>query len=293
MNNTATNDLGLIYMNARYYVGSIGRFASADTIVPDPANPQSFNRYSYVLNRPLSFIDPTGHRECNIATLDCSSPMPHTSAFQEALLEAWTYYEANFDLPFASAQNMTQRFSCNHDGVDWSGEFTVLAPASGTVTQASPDSPAGMWRIGQILRDENGNRTGIGQVREWSVFNTATDNPLHESDRLRSEDHLLEPERLLETGEWEDLQPGWSHARGTVIRIDHGHNLETIYYHTNYSVAAGTTVNQGDVLGVTANNGWSSGTHLHYTLQFTYNGNPIKLNPLAPPPAIRHLLTIP
>ena len=30
------DDLGLIYMNARYYVGSIGRFASADTIVPDP-----------------------------------------------------------------------------------------------------------------------------------------------------------------------------------------------------------------------------------------------------------------
>ncbi|MBX3060329.1 MAG: hypothetical protein KF770_28050 [Anaerolineae bacterium] len=35
-NNTSSNDLGLIYMNARYYVGSIGRFASADTLVPDP-----------------------------------------------------------------------------------------------------------------------------------------------------------------------------------------------------------------------------------------------------------------
>ncbi len=52
-------------MNARYYVPSIGRFASADTIVPDPTNPQSMNRFSYVRNNPLKFIDPTGHYECH------------------------------------------------------------------------------------------------------------------------------------------------------------------------------------------------------------------------------------
>jgi RHS repeat-associated protein len=60
-NNTGANDLGLIYMNARYYIGSIGRFASADTIVPDPANPQSYNRFGYVLNNPVKRFDPTGH----------------------------------------------------------------------------------------------------------------------------------------------------------------------------------------------------------------------------------------
>ena len=61
------DDLGLIYMNARYYVGSIGRFASADTIVPDRSNPQQYDRYTYVLNNPLRFTDPTGHcveRQC-------------------------------------------------------------------------------------------------------------------------------------------------------------------------------------------------------------------------------------
>jgi RHS repeat-associated protein len=60
-NNTGDYDLGLIYMNARYYVPEIGRFASADTIVPDPGNPQSSNRYSYVLNSPIKLADPTGH----------------------------------------------------------------------------------------------------------------------------------------------------------------------------------------------------------------------------------------
>ncbi|HIE55672.1 MAG TPA: RHS repeat-associated core domain-containing protein, partial [Chromatiaceae bacterium] len=54
-------DLGLYYYNARYYLPGLGRFLSADTIVPDPQNPQSLNRYSYVLNRPLNLIDSTGH----------------------------------------------------------------------------------------------------------------------------------------------------------------------------------------------------------------------------------------
>ncbi|MBN1991713.1 MAG: RHS repeat-associated core domain-containing protein [Anaerolineae bacterium] len=52
---------GLYDYNARYYSPYLGRFISADTIVPRPNNPQSLNRYSYVLNRPLQGGDPTGH----------------------------------------------------------------------------------------------------------------------------------------------------------------------------------------------------------------------------------------
>jgi RHS repeat-associated protein len=39
----------------------INRFLSADTIVPGYANPQNLNRFSYVLNNPLRYTDPTGH----------------------------------------------------------------------------------------------------------------------------------------------------------------------------------------------------------------------------------------
>jgi RHS repeat-associated protein len=65
---SAPDDIGLIYMNARWYLPGLGRFISADTIVPNPTNPQSYNRYSYVLNSALNFTDPTGHKECD---LDC------------------------------------------------------------------------------------------------------------------------------------------------------------------------------------------------------------------------------
>jgi hypothetical protein len=39
----------------------INRFLQPDSIIPDPYNPQSWNRYSYVTNRPVNFNDPTGH----------------------------------------------------------------------------------------------------------------------------------------------------------------------------------------------------------------------------------------
>ncbi len=52
---------GLMYYGARYYDPALGRFISADPIVPNPANPQDLNRYAYVRNNPLKYIDPTGH----------------------------------------------------------------------------------------------------------------------------------------------------------------------------------------------------------------------------------------
>ena len=52
---------GLLFYNARWYDPAVGRFLQADTVVPEPGNPQSLNRYSYVGNQPLKYTDPTGH----------------------------------------------------------------------------------------------------------------------------------------------------------------------------------------------------------------------------------------
>jgi len=65
----------LLFYNARWYDPVIGRFISADTIVPQPGNPQSLNRYSYTANNPLRFVDPSGHRECEGAS-NCNGPDP-------------------------------------------------------------------------------------------------------------------------------------------------------------------------------------------------------------------------
>lgn len=62
--------VGLDYFGARYFSAAQGRFASPDLPFADqaPANPQSWNLYSYVRNNPLAFVDPTGrstHTDAN------------------------------------------------------------------------------------------------------------------------------------------------------------------------------------------------------------------------------------
>ena len=53
---------GLDFAQARYYNSSHGRFTSVDPLTASATikNPQTFNRYSYVLNSPYKFTDPLG-----------------------------------------------------------------------------------------------------------------------------------------------------------------------------------------------------------------------------------------
>lgn len=53
--------LGLYNYGARFYSPTLGRFIQPDTIIPSVDDPQSLNRYSYVGNNPINFIDPSGH----------------------------------------------------------------------------------------------------------------------------------------------------------------------------------------------------------------------------------------
>lgn len=51
----------LMHYGARFYSPWLGRFLSADTLVPEPGNPQALNRYTYTYGNPVNFVDPTGH----------------------------------------------------------------------------------------------------------------------------------------------------------------------------------------------------------------------------------------
>ncbi len=53
-------NIGLIHMNGRLYDPEIRRFLGPDNFIQDPYNTQNFNRYSYVLNNPLVYTDPSG-----------------------------------------------------------------------------------------------------------------------------------------------------------------------------------------------------------------------------------------
>jgi RHS repeat-associated protein len=54
------DNVALVHMNGRVYDPFVGRFISADPLIQDPLNGQSYNRYSYVLNNPTNLTDPSG-----------------------------------------------------------------------------------------------------------------------------------------------------------------------------------------------------------------------------------------
>jgi RHS repeat-associated protein len=58
-------EIGLYYYVARFYDPQLGRFISADTIVPEPGNVKAYDRYSYVTNNPINFNDPSGKVLCD------------------------------------------------------------------------------------------------------------------------------------------------------------------------------------------------------------------------------------
>ena len=114
--------LGLYDYNARYYDAELGRFISADTIVPmnsdkvsiqplatsfaetnilnrlyqeragliedlhisGPINPQALSRFTYTLNAPQKYIDPTGHAH--------EDPIPEPPNFTTTFTEAGGFY---------------------------------------------------------------------------------------------------------------------------------------------------------------------------------------------------------
>ena len=59
-------ETGLDYFNARYLATVLGRFGVPDEpmIAQKASDPQSWNLFSYVLNNPLIFTDPSGREPC-------------------------------------------------------------------------------------------------------------------------------------------------------------------------------------------------------------------------------------
>ncbi len=106
---------GLYYYGARYYDANIGRFISADSIVPDFTNPQCLNRYSYCLNNPLRYTDPTGQWSWGDLW----------GSFTETVTSAWKTAGSNVGALYGSA--------CSWSISTWT--YTVK-PAANTGIQA-------------------------------------------------------------------------------------------------------------------------------------------------------------
>ena len=74
----ASDAVGLLFYNARWYDSALGRFISADSIIPDPYNPLDYDRFNYVRNNAVKYTDPSGHKTVCKGNI-CSDDVPYQS----------------------------------------------------------------------------------------------------------------------------------------------------------------------------------------------------------------------
>jgi RHS repeat-associated protein len=118
-------DGGLTHMNGRLYDPVLARFVSADPIVQAPYDLQSLNRYSYVLNNPLCYTDPTGFSAWTKFRDKILKPVA-------AIAVAWVVGPAVFNAVLPSAVGAAGATGMGMTGSVWAGA-AVAGAASGAV----------------------------------------------------------------------------------------------------------------------------------------------------------------
>lgn len=79
--------LQLVHMNGRIFDPVIGRMLTPDPTIPAPLNLQAFNRYSYVYNNPISFIDPDGLTPEQVASASSGVTVDELNAANKAMAD--------------------------------------------------------------------------------------------------------------------------------------------------------------------------------------------------------------
>ena len=241
------DDLGLIYYNARYYLPSVGRFLSADTIVPDSEDPESFNRYAYTRNNPLKYVDPSGHcwgfasglrntfYQTTCQNIDAAvSIIRHTdaSAEERALAVAYIGVEA---LAHGTAIVGTGIVAI---GCLTGGGTVVCATGGSAITAASSDGdPTNeVQRVSQVLcadGDCTNEARGAAHVAKRTIDFLA--------DNANTVNHIMQPKhawnRLINLGgnraqDYQAIQPYLQQAVDNGLRtlLSSGSNVTAIQY---------------------------------------------------------------
>ncbi|MGO9221103.1 MAG: RHS repeat domain-containing protein [Streptosporangiaceae bacterium] len=90
---------GFYQMGARWYDPYIAQWIQPDTMVPDPTDPQTLNRYVYADNNPLRYTDPSGHDVgcpgCDASDAGILGELAGTSGSEAA----WNYFVSVFNSP--------------------------------------------------------------------------------------------------------------------------------------------------------------------------------------------------
>lgn len=282
----------LIHMIGRAYDPLLGRFLSVDPIIQFPANSQSLNPYSYILNNPMAGTDPTGYEVCgaeknpDCTHVDIRREKPVGSNIRSTTVITGNVandsgISASFSYRFdQGGQILSGSISLNGSGNRLGSENRIASPdasdtgstggranagaAAGAATLAGSLEGARDWgQSEKVLRSLSLTRllTGIGMLTASAELGVGSDRP---SDELTLErrldaawsDSLSETDGLRSSG-----------TRSVVI----GESMDRV---RSAAVSRGATINFGEywkdnptssdlLAGLVFNAGWMVGAMIN------------------------------
>lgn len=168
----------LMDYGARYYSPLLGRFISADSVVPQPADPQSLNRYSYALNSPLVRVDPSGHGDCPVLSAAFCQPgwyglqnNPYHIRFEGSwktlkmgMSRAWSILRAA-ELTESKLRQKDKRLPQKGEGTAWRAVYGVVTVRRSNEAQYGWTRSAHLIDFGDRALDPPGD--GPGEARNF------------------------------------------------------------------------------------------------------------------------------
>jgi hypothetical protein len=177
----------LLDYKARWYSPALGRFTQPDSIVPEPGNPQAWNRYSYTLNNPVKYKDPTGHcvDAATVAFCAVGGGIPVLGPIIIIGVIVTVLVVANSDGP-APPPAYVQAALAAESGATVEGEEATEGSIAGSETGQKPKIEEDLAIEGEItLSDhakENLEKRGWTEEEALSVANNPTGQYISEQD---------------------------------------------------------------------------------------------------------------
>jgi RHS repeat-associated protein len=245
--------LGLYFYNARFYDSSLGRFISADTLIPNPGNVLDWDRYAAMRNNPLKYTDPTGHFCEMVGTNEICSADPDSNGH-------WgTVYD--------------RRIDTDRDG------WISMSEAEAYFLK----------QIRNPLRSNNPLYRNFGQSRD--LDHPKGKRPGQRQYHMSIDAGYKAGDPVYPLSEGVVTHAGWSHDFGNFIMIEHdifGYMFYSVYAHlgkskedTGIFTSTGQTVNANTKIGEVGTTKGDTGTsaHLHVEVRTANNVTVDAANP--------------
>jgi len=261
-------DTGLCYYNARYYDPGIGRFISADSVVPNPYNSQAYNRYMYVVGNPIRYNDPSGHVPDGPGSTDTDQSEPDPGA-------------GGTIGPAAPGADYGERTVCISNG-----KYCWKQPRPEKFVQGLDNNNKKIETIATenpnvesvVLAEDNGIETPIsvhdyrGKTDEPGVFQkfrNRTHTGIDYKAKVGTSIYSVITGNVIFAGE----QAGY----GNLIIIEDENGYRYLFAHlSEIFVEIGQTVVKKEIIGLSGKTGHVTGPHLHFEIQ---DKNQNALNP--------------